>query len=236
MVTMRSYRTDLSAGVMVSIGAVITCISLGITPAQAQQNSAMRGWEIARARQREMIRSERDLDNIGREKKVGPSAPTRPALTQTKEDFARIQVINNEMIRLISGGGTLDYKLISNRTAEIKKRAARLKANMMFPESEVDEKSRNNRAAPDGEQVKASLLTLDDVIRGAPENGQVKSSLLTLAALIQRFVTNPLFGNVRVNDAMLVAEAGRDLENIIELSSRIKAGAKALEKGSKKSQ
>lgn len=235
MVTMRSYRTNLPTGVTVSIMSVITFISLGATPARAQQNSAMRDWEIARARQREMIRNERELDNIGREKKVGPSAPTRPVLTQTKEDFERIQVINNEMIRLISGGDTLDYRLISNRTAEIKKRAARLKANLRFPESEVDEKGQNNRATPDGEQVKASLLTLDEVIKGAPENGQVKSSLLTLATLIQRFVTNPLFGNVRVNDAMPVAEAGRDLENIIELSSRIKEGAKALEKGAKKS-
>ncbi len=193
----------------------------------------MRDWEMSRIRDRAMRENERALENIGKERRVAPTARVQPVLTQIREDFERIQVVNNEMIRSTSGGNTPDFEFISNRASEIKKRAARLKTNMAFPETGDGEKGVGDRAPSDNEW-KALLSALDSLIKGAPDSGQMKTSLSALAVLIKNFVANPLFGNSRISDATLMTSARRDLENIIELSGRIRKSAETMNKTLKK--
>jgi len=132
------------------------------------------------------------------------------ALEQVKEDFTRIQVLANEMMRTISVGNALDYKRISDTTAEIRKRASRLKANLALPESEYEPKHQKDQDALDSGQVRKELLKLDDSIMS--------------------FVKSPHFRNPGVADAEHSFKAAGDLENIIELSSSIRKSAEKLSK------
>jgi hypothetical protein len=131
-----------------------------------------------------------------------------------KEDFARLQIVNNEMMRKIFEDQVLDYRHISESIAEIRKRASRLRENLMLPVPENGEKS----------------LKLSD----APTTTQVKDSLLTLDNLIMSFVRNPLFQQPGVVDAKHSARAGSDLKTIIEFSGGIRKEIEWLSKLSDK--
>jgi hypothetical protein len=63
-------------------------------------------------------------------------------------------------------------------------------------------------------------------VGAAPE--QLRSSLDLLGELITEFVNNPVFKDARTVDAKLLIKAGRDLDEIIELSSRVKQNSEKL--------
>src|SRR5712691_830572 len=52
------------------------------------------------------------------------------AIANMKEDFSRIQVVRNDIARNLVARKPLDYKLLSEQTAEINKRASRLNVYM----------------------------------------------------------------------------------------------------------
>ncbi len=71
------------------------------------------------------------------------------------------------------------------------------------------------------------------------EPGQLKSSLAALSGLINRFVNNPMFQNASTINANTIeadpaATARRDLEDIIELSGRVKKNSERLDKAARK--
>ena len=164
------------------------------------------------ARERNIDDRERQLRTLEMGSKRTEEREVRLALSQINEDFERIQIINGELKRATPSAAPLDYRFISEATAEIKKRAARLKSNLVLPESERDEKRLKGPAASD--------------------DGQLRSSLSVLNGLIRSFVMNPVFKSAGVVDAQLSAKARRDLEDIIELSDKIR---KSSEKSSKTS-
>jgi hypothetical protein len=131
-------------------------------------------------------------------------------LPQIKEDFTRIQVVNNAMMRKVFDDAVLDYKDVSGQLGEIRKRATRLRENLMLPENAEKEAPQKQLVVPAGAQLKDSLLALDTLIMG--------------------FVQNPLFQKPGVIDAKLSAQAGRDLKTIIEFSSSIRKEAEKLSK------
>lgn len=141
-------------------------------------------------------------------------APTRPeprlALAQIKEDFVRIQVINNELAQMVSRSGRepLDLKLVSKSAADIRKRAARLRDNLVLPEFEKV-----------FEIPQPQALT---------EAGRLKSSLTMLRALILEFVHNPQFDNAQLVDIQAGMKARRDLEDIIEVCGWVKESSEKL--------
>ena len=138
------------------------------------------------------------------------------ALTQIREDFMRLQAINNDMAQANSQGGALDLKFIAKSAAEIKKRAGRLKYNLVLPEPEKGTKRPKVEVGAEPEQLKTSLSALGELIVG--------------------FVNNPVFKSAGVVDAELSAKARRDLEGIIELSAGIKKSSERLNKVAQKSQ
>jgi hypothetical protein len=127
-----------------------------------------------------------------------------------KEDFARLQIVNNEMMRKIFEDQVLDYRQISESISEIRKRAGRLRENLMLPVTEDVEKSPKRPAAT--------------------TTGQVKDSLLVLDSLIMSFVRNPLFQQPGIVDAKHSAKAGSDLKTIIEFSGGIRKEIELLSK------
>jgi len=121
---------------------------------------------------------------------------------QIREDFRRLQIINNEMMRTVFVNSNVDRKLIAVTTAEINKRAMRLSANLVLPR--IDDQAKNQK--PDE----------------ARNDGNLQAGLLALDHCIMSFVANPLFKQPNVVDSQSALRARSDLNLIIRLSERLK--------------
>jgi hypothetical protein len=125
-----------------------------------------------------------------------------------KEDFERIQIVNNVLQE--GATGRVDYGRVAEGAAEIKKRAARLSANIFPTTTDKQPTAQNPSAAERGGDLKSLLAQMDDAIHG--------------------FVSNPMFENTKVVNIPDSSEARRDLERIIRLSGKVKQAADKLKK------
>ena len=121
---------------------------------------------------------------------------------QIREDFTRLQVINNEMMRTVFVKSIIDRKLIAATTAEINKRGVRLSENLALPR--IDDKAKNQKP--------------DDAIN----DSSLQAGLLALDHCIMSFITNPIFKQPNVVDSQNALKARSDLNLIIRLSERLK--------------
>jgi hypothetical protein len=137
----------------------------------------------------------------------------RASIDQVKQDFRRIQIIRNEMIDYLLANKPLDYKHVAEQTGEINKRTVRLKAFLMQPIPDENEKEQKN-------QVELN-------------NDEIKGALVKLCNLIFSFTENPILKNPGTVDVQQSAKAGRDLLSIVEISSNIKKSAERLKQSSK---
>jgi hypothetical protein len=140
-----------------------------------------------------------------------PPAPERPreprlAEAQIKEDFLRLQLINNQL-QADAARGDAQHQTLIRPLSEIRRRARRLKANLTLAAEKGEEESTGPWAEA---SVEALLRGLDDSVKG--------------------FVRNPMFGSVEVFDVKQTKRAGSDLERVIELSGLI---ADRLRKGAR---
>jgi hypothetical protein len=169
---------------------------------------------------KERAENERDLDlrswnlrilSLQYDKNKRKSRPNpKQALEQLQQDFSRLQVVNNHLLRTALSDATLDPKFVSKSVSEIKKRAQRLDKNLALPEPEKPP-----------QQAGAEV---------SPRSPELKASVLKLGRLIFTFVDNPFFKEASVVDTQLTAKARRDLEDIIELSEQIKKNSEQLGK------
>lgn len=160
-----------------------------------------------RMRQQDESRREYQLRNFGPQ----PEAPKdrrqiEALMAQTDEDFKRILTLHNEIARAISSKNALDYRFVSEATAEIKKRASRVQSTLVLGLKSEDE------------PVKVTM---------EPE---FKDSLIKLCKEIRAFITNPMIENPNTVDAQSLFRAKRDLESFIQLSGLIKKDADKLNK------
>jgi hypothetical protein len=146
----------------------------------------------------EKLRSD-EIERVKRDAEK-PDRRSDPAqFPRIKEDFERIQIINNDVLQSQARGGALDYTRISEAAGEIRKRAARLKSNLFYSEAVKSPKEKESGGAQD-----------------------LKSLLTELDVAINAFVTNPMFQNLRVVNSQSSAKARRDLERVIKLSARVR--------------
>ncbi len=142
----------------------------------------------------------------------GPHSPAeherRMILAQIREDFLRIQVVNDNLQKATPRTGAIDLKVVAKFAPEITKRAQRLKDSLALPEIE-----------------ETSELLGPKVETGIE---QPRSALSVLSNLINVFVENPIFERSRLVDAKLSAQARRDLEQIIEVSKQVKRNSETL--------
>ena len=135
------------------------------------------------------------------------------AIANMKEDFARIQVLRNDIARNLVAHKPLDYSLVSEQTAEINKRANRLNLYL-------------RAHAAEGEK--------DDNL---PElkSEEMIGALVRLCKLIDSFTENPALKNASTVDSKEIAKAkedkanaDRDLLAIIKLSGKIQKKSESL--------
>ena len=142
------------------------------------------------------------LSNLRRD--VQPEQPAREKLLAQialRNDFRKLQVVNNDLMKRVfkpSGSQTITEKEIRSSLGEIKKLAERLRANFGLPQIETDE----------------------------PANLSLRPGLLQLDKAIMSFVDNPLLQELRVYDAELASQAGRDLSDVLRLAEALRKLAK----------
>ena len=166
---------------------------------------------FAEARERQQREAQlRSAELLG-EVKLTDRRSVEAAVGQMREDFRRIQILRNGVVRHLQSGGPLDYKFIARETEEINKRAGRLKTHLV-------------REVPGGEnKVPEKPADLD--------GARLTEALVRMCHRIDSFTENPLFKIPEVIDVKDAERAGRDLRDILRLSE---AAGKAAERLSRR--
>lgn len=182
-----------------------------LTPAIAQPGAApvrqpSDKTNAERLRQQDMSKREYQLRNFGTEPpKNSDRKQVEALMLQTEQDFNRILLLHNQIVRAVTSDQPLDYTFVSEATGEIKKRASRLQGTLALKESEDHQK--------------------DSAKRAAVEGGQLKDALLLLCKEIKSFVTNPVIETPGTVNAEQLEKARHDLAAIVRLSDEIKKDA-----------
>ena len=161
----------------------------------------------AREGNRSMDEYDRTLNRMKNDAKRA-SERRRSLFPQINEDFQRIQVIHNEMVRMLQPDKGLNYDRLMDLTGDMKKRSARLRENLALPEPEKTATQSTHTEPIDDAHIKKTIADLHDVVVS--------------------FVASPIFKNLGVVDAKVVDAATKDLDNIMDLSDEIKKEAKTL--------
>lgn len=206
------HRFPSAAVRRVLIAAGVSSLFLLIAPAllaQGNRSIAERNLEMRRVDEMRELERKSIEENLPSKTVETPAA--RLAYKQITEDFRQMQIVNNGMMRASFSADAkraLDYELISKTTAEINRRASRLRSNLQFPNQQRDDEGEAQREIANEAQMRSSLLALDKLIMG--------------------FVNNPTFKKAGVLDAQQSAEARRNLSAIIKLSQKIKQTSEKL--------
>jgi hypothetical protein len=155
----------------------------------------------------------RDLERLKGERPE-KRRDARPAYTDVAHDFEQLQLVNYSLASAIAPAVALDYELIKKESAEVSKRASRLKNVLALPEVE-------------GQKAQGSAADVQ-----TPEG--LRSAVASLDALVKSFAWNPVFRQPDVVDLEQSSKASRDLAGIIVLSEQIRKGASELFKGAKR--
>jgi hypothetical protein len=194
----------LSAAAILLFAAGPVAAQTSVTAAERAARERM-ARDAAESEEREMMLEMMERYHRSGEKTHEP----RLALAQIREDFVRLQVVNNDLAKAAEGGGQLDLKFVAKSASEIKKRAERLKENLALPGPE------------DGEKAPPAGLTPADL-------EQLRTTLSRLDGIVLRFANNLHAKGVRRSDAQMSGRLRRDLEAIVSLSERVKKSSEKL--------
>jgi hypothetical protein len=138
----------------------------------------------------------------------------RNLFPQINDDFQHVQIIHNEIVRMLQPDKGLNYERLSDLTGDMKRRTVRLRENLALAEPEQTLAQPTNSKAIDDTHMKKSIAELHD--------------------LVVSFVASPIFKNLGVVDAKVIDAARENLDNIINISDQIKREAKLLSKSARK--
>lgn len=213
---MEKYVKQATHDISITIACAIAFLSVSTVPIIAQQQGQpVHVPPVIERRDADMVnqRAMREEESLRRRlvaSSVRVSDPRflQAVILQVKEDFERIQVVRNQLVRITSANNALNYKFISDATGEIRRRSNRLKKNLALADPKEREGSKKNGVELDPEQM--------------------KDALLMLCNRIESFVKSSVFETPGVVDVDGSAKANSDLEHMIQLSSNIRKNAQRL--------
>ncbi len=167
----------------------------------------------ARENNRSMDEYDRTIDRMKNDSKASKERRLN-LFPQINEDFQRMQVIHNEIVRMLHADKGFNYDRLADLTDEMKRRGTRLRSNLALPEPEKTEPQSTHSETIDESHMKKNIVQLHD--------------------LIVSFVANPLFKNLGVVSPQDIDKASENLNNIIDTSDEIKREAKTLSKSAKR--
>ena len=188
--------------------AILAALAFAALPPAAAGTQSSQAARDARRIEMEMRqRTLRDLEKMVN-KKPAKAPDARPAYNEVAEEFKQLQLVNYSLAGAADPKVPLDYARVRKESAEVRKRAARLKSFLSLPEAEADVKQDRDAAIQTPEALRAAVGRLD--------------------ALVNSFAWNPVFQKPDVVNLEQSAKASRDLAGILGLSERIRKSAEEL--------
>jgi uncharacterized membrane-anchored protein YhcB (DUF1043 family) len=191
-------KTDRFAAILSAAILALLAPAVSVAQGTVRQSTS----DVNSPAQREMQSREWALTHVPDEVNKHFKKEQVSLFAQIREDFTRLQLVNNEMMQAVFTKNTVERKLIATAATEIKKRAVRLKDNLVLPK--IDGKVK------------------DEAVEGTSNDDRLRAGLMTLDHCIMSFVGNPIFTQPKVVDGQLTLRAREDLERIIHLSEQIK--------------
>jgi hypothetical protein len=133
---------------------------------------------------------------------------SKPSLPTIRDDFRRLQIVDNELMRRVFVQNLFDADQIRASVSEIKKHASRLRASISFGEPTVEASNKNSN------QVRPERTAAGEV-------QNLSAMLLQMDQAVMSFVNNPLFQQPKVLDSKLALQAGKDLDQVLQLTERL---------------
>jgi hypothetical protein len=164
------------------------------------------------ARQRQIDESRLRSAEMGVSEDEANQKRLQAAIVNMKEDFRRIQVVRNDIARNLLASKPLDYKLLSEQSAEINRRASRLNVYMR---ARAPEDKQNNSAEVKSEEMIDALVRLCKLIDSFTENPALKNAATLEAKEIEKAKEDK-------------AKADGDLLAIMKLSESIQKKSDSL--------
>jgi len=193
---------------------VLCCVLLTVfAVAIVTRSQARYPGPEARENNRSMDEYDRTLNRMKNDAKAA-SERRRSLFPQINEDFQQLQVIHNEIVRMLQPDKSINYDRLADLTGDMKKRSARLRENLSLPEPD---KTHAEPAHPE---------TIDEA--------HIKKTIADLHDVVVSFVANPIFRNIAVVEPKTIDAATKDLNNLMDLSDELKREAKTLGKSGKK--
>jgi hypothetical protein len=188
---------------------VLASVALSPPAARAQGRSASAARAEARADAEMRQRMLWDLEKL---KKDGPARRpvARPDYGEVAEEFRQLQLVNYSLAGAADPKAPLDFARVRKESAEVRKRAARLKGYLSLPEVEEAKAQGKGAEMQTPEALRAAVVRLDQ--------------------LVNSFAWNPVFQKPDVVDLEQSTKASRDLAGIISLSEQIRKSAEGLGK------
>jgi hypothetical protein len=189
--------------------ACAALVFFALSPARAPAQSSQAARD---ARRTDMLMRQRALQEVEKlkDRKPAKAPDTRPAYKDVAEEFKQLQLVNYSLAGVADPKVALDYARVKKESAEVRKRASRLKNYLSLPEAEAD-----------GKQAAAAEIQTPEALRAAVRQ---------LDALVNSFAWNPVFQKPDVVDLEQSTKASRDLAGIISLSEQIRRSAEGLGK------
>ena len=158
------------------------------------------------ASQRDMQSREWALNHISDEVNKHFKKEKQSMFAQVRDDFKRLQIVDNELMDTVFVKNIFDAKTINNATSEINKRALRLREILALPKVESKGKDEKLPAITTDEAIKRRLFALDQSIVG--------------------FVGSSVFKEPKVLDSSEATVAAQNLERIILFSNDLKSNVR----------
>src|ERR1044071_788073 len=126
---------------------VLFCVLLAVSAAARSQT---------RENNRTLDEYDRTLNVMKNDAKAATER-RRNLFPQINEDFQRIQVIHNEIVRMLQPDKALDYDRLAELTDDMKKRSVRLRENLALPEPDKTKEQATHSEAIDESQIKKTI-------------------------------------------------------------------------------
>ncbi len=175
-----------------------------------------------------------ELDKVKRdaEKSDKNEQTTQLKFTEIKEDFEKIQMLQNGIIEAYTKGKQIDYAKISGNADEMSKSGTRLKGNLFA--TVVEEKKDSKDAKKSKDKKKEEVPTIPTEVKPEqPLPTDVKNLIVELDNTLIAFTGNPMFTNPKVVSAADNVKAKADLDRVIKLSAALNQEADKASKGGK---
>ena len=174
----------------------------------------------------ELDKIKRDADRDNRSS-LSSDPAAKLKFTEIKEDFEKIQMLQNGIVEAYTKSKQINYAKISANAGDISKSGMRLKGNL-FAVVVEDKKASKKSKKKDSVQP-----TLSEDKTEKPLPTDVKSLIVELDNTIVAFTGNPMFTNPKVVNAADNTKAKADLERLIMLSDALSSEADKTSKSGK---